>query len=111
MAEQVPARAPERDWTVEVTNRIESLTETVREKTTVPVLTAAQILVFGVVAAVLALVAFFCLVVSLIRVLDVYLPIHPVARRIWVVDAIVSAIFLLAGAFLWRKRSAIEEIP
>jgi hypothetical protein len=42
------------------------------------------------------------------RVLIVYLPIHPLARRVWVADAIASAIFLGSGAFLWRLRLARE---
>jgi hypothetical protein len=106
MPDQVPAPTADGDWTVEVANRIESVTETVREKTTVPVLTAAQMLVFGIVAALLGLLAFLFFVVALIRVLEAYLPIHPLARRVWVVDAIVAAIFIGSGAFLWRKRTA-----
>jgi hypothetical protein len=104
MAEETPVPAAERDWTVEVANRIESVVETVRDKTTVPVTKAARGLVFGLVAGVLGAAAFFLVVVGLVRVLDVYLPFHPLARRVWVVDAAAAAIFLGSGAFLWRKR-------
>jgi len=104
MADQAPPKLADRDWTVEVADRIESVVGTVREKTTVPVTTAAQIMVFGLVAGVLGAVTFFLVVVGGVRALDVYLPFHPLPRRVWVVDAAASAIFLGSGAFLWRKR-------
>jgi len=102
MADQAPAA--ERDWTSEVTDRIESVVGAVRSKTTVPITTAARATVFGLVAGVLGASAFFLLILAGVRVLDVYLPFHPLGRRVWVVDGAASAIFLASGAFLWRKR-------
>jgi hypothetical protein len=93
-----------KEWPDQVADRIESLVGTVRDKTTVPVTTAARGLVFGLVAAILAVAALLLMTIAVVRVLDVYLPFHPVARRVWVVDAAASAIFLGGGAFLWRKR-------
>jgi hypothetical protein len=104
MSEQSPTPVADRDWTVEVTDRIESVVEIVRDKTTVPATKAAEVVVFGVVAALLGVIAFFCLVLLIIRLLYVYLPIHPLSRRIWVADAIVAAIFLGSGLFVWRMR-------
>jgi hypothetical protein len=92
------------EWVVSVTDRLESLVGAVRDKTTVPATTAARAVVFGVVVGTLGAVALLLLVVAGVRVLDVYLPFHPVARRVWVVDAVASAIFLGAGTFLWTKR-------
>jgi hypothetical protein len=96
----------DRDWTVEVTDRIESTVEMVRSKTVEPATKAVDMLVFGVVAGVLGLVAFVSLVLVILRLLYVYLPIDPVSRRIWVADAIMGAIFLGSGMFAWRKRVA-----
>jgi hypothetical protein len=104
MADQAPAPVHERDWTVEVTDPLESVVGAVRDRTTVPATRAAQTVVFGLVAAILGLVALFLLVVEVVRILEVYLPIHPRSRRVWIADAIASAIFLGLGAFLWRKR-------
>src|ERR1700733_11159697 len=104
MADPSPAPVADRDWTVEVADRIESVVGTVRDKTTVPVTKVAQGVVFGLVAGILAVAALFLLVLAVIRLLDVYVPIHPLARRVWIVDAIASAIFVGSGAFLWRKR-------
>ena len=101
-----PARpaSPEQDWPAEVASRIESAVGAVRDKTTVPATLAAKGLVYGVVVAVLGVAMFILFVIALIRLLDVYLPFHPVGRRVWVVDMAAAAIFLLAGTFLWRKR-------
>jgi hypothetical protein len=106
MADQPPVPPATRDWTVEVTDRIESVVGAVRDKTAVPATNAARLLIFGFVAGVLAMVALFMLAQGLLRILYVYLPIHPLARRVWVADAIVAAIFLGSGAFLWLRREA-----
>jgi uncharacterized membrane protein YqjE len=104
MADPSPAPVADRDWTAEVTDRIELVVGTVRDKTAVPATKVAETVVYGVVAALLALVALVSSVLLLIRLLYVYLPIHPLSRRIWIADAIAAAIFLGAGAFLWRMR-------
>src|SRR6478735_4026883 len=103
MADQAPVPPSTRDWTVEVTDRIESVVGAVRDKTAVPATNAARILIFGFVAGTLGMVALYMLAQGLLRILYVYVPIHPLARRVWVVDAIVAAIFLGSGAFLWWK--------
>ncbi|MBV9661795.1 MAG: hypothetical protein JO337_11615 [Acidimicrobiales bacterium] len=101
-----PASSPgqEKDWTSEIAGRIESTVALVRDKTTVPATLVARGLVFGLVVGVLAAAMLFLLVVALVRIADVYLPFQPVGRRVWVADAIASAIFLLGGALVWRKR-------
>jgi hypothetical protein len=101
-----PANSP--DWTDEVANRIESLVSTVRDKTTVPATKAARAVVFGLLVAVVGTVALTLLTVAVIR-LHVYLPFHPEGRRVWVTYAGLGAIFLLAGAFLWRKGHAKSQ--
>lgn len=91
------------DWTVHVADRIELVVETVRDKTTVPITKVARALVFGMIAAVLGTAAFVMLVILIIR-LHVYLPFDPPGRRLWTSYAVLGAIFVLAGAFIWRKR-------
>lgn len=92
------------DWSADMTARVESLVGAVRDKTTVPATTVAKILVYGLVVGVLGAAMFIASVIGLIRLLDVYLPFHPLARRVWVVDGGASAIFLLTGMLLWRRR-------
>lgn len=92
------------DWTVEVVHRIDTVVGTVRNKTTVPITTIARGVVFGLVVAVAAILALTLLSISVVRLLVAYLPFHPEGRRVWVSYAGLGAIFLLAGAFAWRKR-------
>jgi hypothetical protein len=103
MALNTPVTPEEHDWTYEVTDRIESVVTTVREKATVPAIIGARGVVYGIVAAVFAVILLVLLIIAALRLLYVYLPIHPLARRVWIADAIVSAIFLGAGAFCWWK--------
>ena len=95
---------PGQDWPADVAHRIESVVGTVRDKTTLPVLRAAQAIVYGFLLGVLGALLLILTVIILVRLLDLYLPIHPMGRRVWVVDAAASAIFMAAGAFAWRKR-------
>lgn len=96
--------SPGSDWPADVATRIDSLVGAVRDKTTVPATTAARGVVYGLILGVLAAAIGILMVIVVVRILDVYLPFHPVGRRVWVVDAAASAIFLGAGAFLWRRR-------
>lgn len=103
--------SPGNDWPADVTGRIESVVGTVRDKTTVPAMTAARGVVYGLVLGVLGAALGLLLVIALVRLLDVYLPFHPVGRRVWVVDAGASAIFLGGGAFMWRRRRPRRARP
>lgn len=94
----------EQDWPAEVAERIETVVGAVRNKTTVPAILAAEGVVYGVMLAVLGAAMFTLFIVALIRLVDVYLPVDPVGRRVWIVDAGASAILLILGTFLWRKR-------
>ena len=98
------AAPPTPDWTVEIADRIESVVGAVRDKTTVPITKVARIVVFGILAGVAGIAALILVIIAAVR-LHVYLPFHPVGRQVWVVYAALGAIFLLAGAFLWRKRT------
>lgn len=95
---------PGPDWTDKVTGGIEAAVELVRGKTVKPATSLARILVYGLLAGVLASVALLLSLVAGIRLLDSYLPIHPLGRRVWIVDAVFGAIFLGVGAFLWGRR-------
>lgn len=104
MTDHGGTQAGDHDWTVDVTDRIESVVSTVRDRTTVPATKAARAIVFGLVAGVLGVAALFLIVIAAVRVLDVYLPFHPASRRVWVVDVGAAAIFIGGGALVWRKR-------
>src|SRR5579862_732833 len=107
-----PSRTPLRsstpgadsDWTVMLTERIESVVSTVRDRTTVPVTKIVRALVFGMIIAVMGTVALVFAVIGLLR-LHVYWWFHPEGRKVWVTYVGLGAIFMIAGAFAWRKRT------
>ena len=108
MAQTAPRPpATSQDWPVLATDRIEAVVETVREKTTVPVQKVARGIVYGLIAAIMALLALVLVVIGLLR-LHVYLPFHPEGRRVWVSYVGISAIFILVGALLWRKGTSVK---
>ncbi len=104
MADDQPGSVAESDWTVEVVNRIDTVVGTIKQKTTVPITKLARALVFGLVAAVAAILAVALVCIAVVRICVAYLPFDPVSRRVWVTYAGLGAIFLLVGAFAWRKR-------
>ena len=92
----VPAGVPQ-DWTVQVTDTIESVVGSIRDKTTVPAETVARGLVYGILIGVMGAAALVLLTVGVVRLLDNWL-------RIWAIYAILGGLFTLLGLFLWRKR-------
>ena len=96
---------PGSDWASDVAGRIDSLVGSVRDKTTVPASMAARAVVYGLIIAVLGAALGILVVIGLIRFLDLWVGfLHPMSRRVWVVDAAGSAIFLGLGMFCWHKR-------
>ncbi len=93
------------DWTTRATDLVETVVDTVRTKTVVPLTKVAQIVVFGLVLAAGALAIAVLFVIALVRVIDVYLPVHPHARAVWITYAGLGGIFVLAGEFSLRRRT------
>ena len=102
MPDPSPTAAPD-DWTVAATDRIVATVGAVRDRTTVPVQKAARVVVYGVLAGVAGVVALLLLLVALLR-LNVYLPLHPEGRKVWVTYAAISLLSLVGGSLLWKKR-------
>jgi protein-S-isoprenylcysteine O-methyltransferase Ste14 len=89
------------DWTADLLDRLDHVIEVVRSNTTDRLVKVARLVVFGLIAAVVGLMALILLVIAAIRFLDVVLP-----RSVWLPDVLLGAIFLGAGLFLWSKRTA-----
>ena len=97
------------DWTVQAADTIESVVGTIRDKTVVPLTTVARGLVYGLIAAILGVVALILLTIGGLRVVIVYLPgwfADRPGRSVWAADAMVGGIFTLVGLFLLRKARA-----
>ncbi len=73
----------------------------VRTKTTGRVITAARVIVFALVIAVMAVAAVALLLVGLVRALDVALP-----RGAWLAHLVAATLSGIVGAVLWRRRKA-----
>jgi len=92
------------DWTADVLDRLDHVIEVVRSNTTDRLLRIARLLVFGLIAGVVGLMALVLLIIAAIRLLDVVLP-----RGVWLPDVVLGAIFLGFGLFLWSKRTAPRQ--
>ena len=104
-----PPSTPGREWATQATDTVESVVLAVKEKTTVPLTTAARGVVYGLVIAVLGITCLIALAIASVRLLTVYLPVGRVNHgnhRVWVPDIGMGIIFSAVGFWCWTKRRA-----
>ena len=94
------------DWTKDLLDRLDHYIDVVRSNTTDRLVRVARLLVFGLMAVIVGTMAAILALIALVRVLDVVLP-----REVWLPYVVLGAIFLIAGLFLWRKRTAPAVRP
>jgi hypothetical protein len=87
------------DWASETADRIDHLVATIRSQTTDRLVSVARLVVFGLLAAVMGVMALILLLIAAIRGLDELIP-----QGVWVVYLGLGAIFTAAGLFLWSKK-------
>lgn len=98
------------NWADEMTDTVVRTVDTVRERTTVPVIYAARGLVFGITAAFLGLFAFVILVIGLLRGIQALLELAvDWDQAVYLSYLIVGALFCIVGFILFRKRNAAAE--
>ena len=90
------------DWTVQVADTIESVVGSVRDKTTVPLETAARAIVYGIILGTMGVTALVLLTIILIRVLTI--EVRGYSLPVYGAYAIIGGLFSLVGMFCWRKR-------
>ncbi len=73
--------------------------ETVRSRTSGPLVTAVRALVYGVAIATATVGAVVLVAVAAVRALDIVVP-----GDVWAAHLITSAVFGLVGAWAWSKR-------
>ncbi len=98
------AAAPSDDWAAETADKLDQLVTTIRSQTTDRVLSIARILVYGLLAGIMALMAAVLGIVMLVRFLDEMIP-----QEVWLTYFVLGAIFLVAGAFCWSKRKGKDQ--
>jgi hypothetical protein len=89
------------DWTDQVTDLIVDSVDKVRSRTTGPILDIARGSVYAVVAVVLVIPVLMLLTAGTVRFADYWIP-----GDVWIVYAILAALLLLVGSWLWSRRNA-----
>ena len=93
------------NWAPDLADTVERVVGTVRQKTTDNVVKAARIIVFGLLGAVLGIVALILLVIILTRVVQVLLDFAVTqARAVYLSYFIIGGICCLLGALLMKRR-------
>lgn len=97
----IPIPILEGDWPAQAATGIEQLVTTVRDRTTVPALTAARAVVYALVGGPLLIAAFVTLTIGLIRLVNNYLP-----GDVWAAYLLVGGLFVVIGLILWTQRGS-----
>lgn len=91
----------------EFSDRVIEAVAWLRARTTVRVLSALRVLVYGTVALVSLVTAAVLATLGIVRIWDAYVPVGPVARRVWLGYVVFGAVLFLPGAWLVaHKRTA-----
>lgn len=98
-SESLPVPGLPPDWHVKATDKIVTLVDNVKVKSSGPAIKISRALVFGIMGAVIAIFALLMFLVGLVRALNNFIP-----KDVWLVYLILGAVFMLIGAFLWSKR-------
>ncbi|HEX2043160.1 MAG TPA: hypothetical protein VHF24_11045 [Acidimicrobiales bacterium] len=93
-----PATTP--DWAVGALDRLDGLIAKVRSATTERLVKIARIVVYGLLAAIMGLTALVLGVIAAVRALDRLIP-----GPVWSAYLPLGAIFTIAGAFLWSRKT------
>ncbi len=102
-ADQSPA--PSTDLASRAAAQVETLVELVRDKSTLPLLKAAEAVVFSFVILALLAVAGILFAAAVLRILD-DLVFH---QRVWASYTVIGGVFTLAGMFLLSRRHPRPE--
>jgi len=88
------------DWTTEATDVIERTVGMVRDKTVEPARSATRVVVYGLLAVLVALPAVVLLMIGAFRGLVLIMQ-----GEVWAAWLTLGGIFVLVGAFCWTKRN------
>jgi hypothetical protein len=88
------------DWTTEATDLVERTVAMVRDRTVEPARTVTRVVVYGLLAALIALPALVLLTIGAFRGL-----VLAEQGYTWAAWVTLGGIFALGGAFCWTKRN------
>jgi hypothetical protein len=95
MAGSFDPRSP--DWPVQAADKVVSVVDSIRDKTTVPLTTAARALVYGLIAGVMGIAVVIMLTIAIVRAVDVAIP-----GPVWPAHLAIGILFSAAGLFALR---------
>lgn len=101
--EQPPQGLPEDDWPKQATEQVVRLVDTVRDKTTGPVLSAAKGAVFGIVAGAAGTMLAVLLLIAVIRGLTTIF-----GGRVWATYLLLGVLFCFGGGLCWSRRNPVD---
>ena len=87
-------------FNIKATKTFVNFIESVRNKTTGPILGLARACVYGVILAVSAIITLIFLVIGLIRLVNIALP-----GSVWSTYLALGLLFHIAGILLWSRRA------
>jgi hypothetical protein len=87
-----------------VTDYVVAAVEWLKARTTVRAVRALRVVVYGlaVVTALLTAVTFF--LIALVRMWDVYAPLSPLGRRVWLGYVVLGGVLFLLGVVVMARR-------
>ena len=94
------------DWPAQAADAIVNAVETVRDRTTTPIMKIARGLVFGVFAGTIIVAIAVLAIIGAVRLLDEVLP-----SGVWLPYLILGVLFAVVGALLFRRRNAPAPAP
>lgn len=97
--EPLPIPGLPADWHLLATDKIVKTVDQVKVKTAGPAIGVARSAVFGILAALLGIIAVPLFLIGIVRLLNEYIP-----AGVWLVYMILGTIFLAVGVLLWSKR-------
>lgn len=89
------------DWPAQAADAIVNAVETVRDRTTTPIMKIARGLVFGIFAGTIIVTVVVLAIIGFVRLLDEVLP-----SGVWLPYLILGVVFTAVGALLFRRRNA-----
>ena len=94
------------DWPAQAADAIVNAVETVRDRTTTPIMKIARGLVFGVFAGTIIITIAVLAIIGVVRLLDEALP-----SGVWLPYLILGVLFTVVGGLLFRRRNAPTPAP
>lgn len=103
-----PTPTPAEDWPSKASSTVVQYVGVVRDKTTGPALVASRNAVYLLAISLIAIVFLILLLVLLVRLLVSATALLPFVEpgETWLAYFIIGGVFLIGGAWIWRKKES-----